>query len=40
MYVCVQGPHSQILMTGEGVGGPTEVHILYQKKSTSEFAYP
>ena len=29
-----QGPHSQILMTvGGGLGGPTEVHILYPKKS-------
>ena len=27
-----QGPHSQIL-TGEGGGSPTEVHILYPKKS-------
>ena len=27
-----QGPHLQILMTGGG-GGPTEVHILYPKKS-------
>ena len=26
------GPHSHILMTG-GWGGPTEVHVLYQKKS-------
>ena len=29
-----QGPHSQTLMTeGGGGGGPTEVHILYPKKS-------
>ena len=27
-----QGSHSQILMMGGG-GGPTEVHILYPKKS-------
>ena len=33
--VQTQGPHSHILMTGGGggVGGPTEVHILYSKKS-------
>ena len=30
-----QGPHSQIVMTG-GEGGPTEVHILYPKKSQLE----
>ena len=28
-----QGPHSQILMMGGGGGGPTEVHILYPKRS-------
>ena len=34
VIVNTQGLHSQILMTGEGGGGgPTEVHILYPKKS-------
>ena len=28
-----QGSHSQILMKGGGGGGPTELHILYPKKS-------
>ena len=31
LYVSAQGPHSHILKTGGG--GPTEVHILYPKKS-------
>ena len=38
-----QGPHSQILMIGwggGGGGGPTEVHILYPKKSLPFLAYP
>ena len=34
-----QGPHSQILMTGGGVGGPTEVNILYPKQEAAGSLY-
>ena len=33
-----QGPHSHILMTG--VGGPTEVHILYPKNPNFRICLP
>ena len=35
-----QWPHSPILMTGRGGGDPTEVHILYPKKSQLGICLP
>ena len=38
VHLQTQGPHSQSLMTGGG--GPTEVHILYPKRSRQNLSIP